>query len=68
MHVPAPLLLYCPGAHWEAVGEEEPAGQAYPAVHAPLHALLTAPGFPKRPGSQLLQTVAAAREYCPAGH
>ena len=49
------------------MGEEDPATQAYPAVHAPLHTLDVAPAFPNLPGSQLVQEPAPARENWPAG-
>ena len=29
--------LYCPAGHTTAVGEDEPAGHAYPCEHTPLH-------------------------------
>ena len=36
VHAPAPARLYCPAAHRVAVADVDPAGQAYPAMHAPL--------------------------------
>ena len=32
-----PPVLYCPGEHAAWVGDVDPTGQEYPAVHAPLH-------------------------------
>ena len=32
-----PALLYVPAGHSTAVGDVDPAGHAYPAVHDPLH-------------------------------
>jgi hypothetical protein len=33
----APAREYCPTGHAAAVGDMDPAGQTYPAVHSPLH-------------------------------
>jgi hypothetical protein len=44
--------LYFPATHMSLVGEVEPAGQAYPAVQAPV---------------QLLEVIAAVLPYSPAG-
>jgi hypothetical protein len=35
VHDPAPSKLYDPVGHIDAVGDVEPAGQLYPAVHGP---------------------------------
>ena len=34
---PDPATEYLPAGHWLAVADVDPMGQAYPAVHAPLH-------------------------------
>jgi hypothetical protein len=52
VHDPAATRLYRPAGHGTAVPEEEPSGQAYPAVHARLHSDVN-------PGVGL---------YCPAAH
>jgi hypothetical protein len=44
VQAPAPAREYCPATHWVAVAEVDPAGQAYPAVHAPLHVDDVRPG------------------------
>ncbi len=47
-----------------AVGEVEPAGHAYPAVHVPLHVMTPIPGVdPKRPATQAVHVTAPVREY-----
>jgi hypothetical protein len=52
VQTPEPAVAYVPAAHWVVVAEVDPAGQAYPAVHAPVHWLVVAPAAPYRPGSQ----------------
>jgi hypothetical protein len=50
VHTAAPPKLYCPTPHTDAVADVDPAGQAYPAVHWPLHAGDVRPGTaPKLP-------------------
>ena len=48
VHALAPSGLYCPALHADAVLLVEPAAQAYPAAHGPLHDELdsAAPGLP----------------------
>ena len=43
MHAPAAASEYWPAGHCDAVDEAEPAGHAYPAVHAPLHVEVVSP-------------------------
>jgi hypothetical protein len=40
---PAPAPLYCPAGQMDAVALVLPAGQAYPAVHGPLHVATVRP-------------------------
>jgi hypothetical protein len=44
VQAPAPAREYCPTGQMEAVADVDPAGQAYPAVHAPLHVDDVRPG------------------------
>ena len=43
LQAPAPLKLYWPALHTEAVELVDPATHAYPAVHSPLHDALVSP-------------------------
>ncbi len=43
VHAPAPTRLYCPAAQIAAVAMVDPAGQAYPSEHGPLHAAVVRP-------------------------
>jgi hypothetical protein len=53
----------------EAVGEDEPAGHANPAVHSPLQSELVIPcADPYKPLAHGVQLEALARLHCPAGH
>ena len=64
LQVPAPLKLYWPALHTEAVELVDPAAQAYPAVHSPLHDALVSPDVaPNVPAGHALHTPAPASEY-----
>jgi hypothetical protein len=65
----APARLYRPAGHASAVALVDPAGQVYPAVHAPLHsAVPTAAVAPNSPAGQSTHAVAPPKLYRPAGH
>lgn len=53
VHTPSPDTLYLPAGQMDAVALTDPAGQAYPAAHRPLHAGDVRPGTdPKVPIGQ----------------
>jgi hypothetical protein len=71
VHDPAPLKLYCPAAHADALADVEPAGHANPALHGPEHAELdrpaTAPYWPGGHGPlHDALPLAAENPNCPA--
>jgi hypothetical protein len=72
VHAPAPLKLYWPVGHLDAIGLElvDPGGHACPAVQFPEHpADAIAAVLPYRPALQLVQLPAPpVRLYWPAGH
>ena len=69
VQLPAPLELYCPTAHITAVALVDPAGHAYPALHAPSHSDHDDPALPPySPAGQFVQDPAEACEYVPAAH
>jgi hypothetical protein len=73
VHTPAPARLYVPGLHCNVVPLVDPAGQAYPAMHAPEHVEAVRPEKePKRPGSHGPEhdgdVAAGLLPYVPAGH
>ncbi len=43
VHDAAPPVEYCPVGQMDAVGNVDPAGQAYPAVHGPVQAAVVRP-------------------------
>ena len=54
LQTPAPAREYFPVGHWLAVALVDPAGHAYPAVHAPTHwSVVWAAALPYRPAAQL---------------
>jgi hypothetical protein len=60
---PAPAREYCPVMHWAAVGEVDPAPQAYPAVQFPEQAAVARPlELPNFPAGHAVQDDAPARE------
>jgi hypothetical protein len=62
VQAPAPAREYFPATHCDAVALVDPAGQAYPAVHAPTHwAVVWATALPKRPAAQLPVQAAVVR-------
>ena len=68
MQVPTPPTLYWPAGQMAAVELVDPATQAYPAVHAPLHADVVSAGTaPNDPAGQITHTAAPAGLYWPAG-
>jgi hypothetical protein len=69
----APAREYCPATHPVCVGDVDPAGQAYPAVHGPVHVDTVSPVVdPYRPGSHCPLHAAlvspAVAPYVPEGH
>jgi hypothetical protein len=65
-HTPTPPTLYVPGVQADGVGEVDPAGHAYPAVHGPLQAGdATFDALPYRPGPHRLQVDAPDRLNVP---
>ncbi len=69
MQAHAPAREYCPVVQMEAVGEEDPRGQKYPAWQLPEQELeVWAEVDPKSPAAQSVQAPAAGPEYLPAGH
>jgi hypothetical protein len=71
VHDPSPIRLYLPVEQLVTVGEMEPAGQAYPALHGPVQELVLAALVPYRPGShgpeQAAVVSAEVAPYKPAG-
>ena len=68
MQVPTPPTLNWPAGQMAAVELVDPATQAYPAVHAPLHADVVSAGTaPNDPAGQITHTAAPAKLYRPAG-
>ena len=66
-HDDAPDKLYRPAAHDDAVGDDEPAGQMYPALQLPLHDADDIPDVrPYRPAAQSTHTLAPLKLYRPA--
>jgi hypothetical protein len=69
LHAPAPARLYLPTPHATAVGDVDPAAQAYPAVQVPLQSAVGREGAaPHLPAAHREQVAAPAREYLPATH
>ena len=71
--MPAPVRLYCPAAQVAAVAVVDPATQAYPAVHWPVHVAavrpVVEPYLPASHGPVHADDVRPAVEpYLPAGH
>ncbi len=67
VHAADAAVLNLPAGHTLALAAD-PAGHAYPATHAPLHAGVGRPGAPPYvPSGQSVQVPAPARLYCPAG-
>jgi hypothetical protein len=51
VQVDAPAREYWPATHCDAVADADPAAQAYPAVHGPVHDDVVDPPVPYRPAS-----------------
>lgn len=69
VHCAAPAQLWEPAGHADVVPKVEPLAQAYPAVHAPLHAgSVRATVAPYRPPRQLEHCRAPPRLKVPSGH
>jgi hypothetical protein len=69
VHTPAPVKLYVPAEHTVAVGDVDPKGHAYPAVHEPEHpADANADPDPYCPAGQYVQLPAPTKLYVPAPH
>ena len=57
-HIPEPVL-YCPAAQMDAVADEDPAGQAYPALQDPVQPEVVRPVVdPYFPAGQAVHAVA----------
>jgi hypothetical protein len=69
LHDPAPVRLYVPEEHTDAVLDVDPAAHAYPALHSPEHAADVRPSDdPKVPAGHSVHTPAPDTLYRPATH
>ena len=69
VHDPAPLTLYEPSGHIDAVALVDPAAHAYPAWQGPVHtAVVNLGSDPYLPAGQSEQDPAPLKLYVPAKH
>jgi hypothetical protein len=69
LHATAPVRLYRPRGHGEAVATVEPLGQVKPALQFPVQAVEFRPWLePYRPAGHRVHAPAPPRLYCPTTH